>query len=226
MTPVASVNPTKPDAKPVPKRSVSELNNLTLMTAGIAAAPPSPPPSVINMAPDDQGPGSGNWRWLRPTGANFSALVPENGKQTVIPVPVGENNFFMGRDGSSLYAISWVTAPSIGETDKDVINVSLELFLKGVTQGYQSGAESVGRPTTFQCELENEKSISQSGYTGSEFDLRSCTVPARARVFTKVVGDQRQMYLAVAFYREEDENVTRFIKSFTIGARQKPKRTR
>jgi len=98
----------------------------------------------------------------------------------------------------------------------------MELFLKGVAQGFQNGAESVGRPTSFQCELENEKNISQGGYTGSEFNLSSCTVPARARVFTRTVGDQRQMYLAVVFYREEDENVTRFIKSFTVGS-PKPK---
>ena len=223
MTPVKSVKPIEPGAKATPKRTVSELNNLTLMTAGIAAAPPPLSPSVTNMALEYLGPSNGSWRWLRPVGANFSALVPESGKQTVIPVPVGENNFFMGRDGSSLYAISWVTAPSMGETDRDVITVSLELFLMGVAQGFQNGAESVGRPASFKCELENEKSISQNGYTGSEFDLISCTVPARARVFTRVVGDQRQMYLAVVFYREEDENVTRFIKSFTIGAGQKSK---
>ena len=84
-------------------------------------------------------------------------------------------------------------------------------------------AESVGRPMSFRCELENEKNISQSGYTGSEFDLSSCTVPARARVFTKAAGDQRQMYLAVVFYREKDDNVTRFIKSFSVRAGQQSK---
>jgi micrococcal nuclease len=227
MTPVASLNSSKPEAKEAPKRSVSELNNLTIMTAGIAAAPP-PPPSLTNqnMALAAPGPTSGNWRWLRPAGANFSALVPEDGKHTAVPVPVGESNVFVGRDGWSLYAITWVTAPSMGETDKDALTVGLDVFLKGVGQGFLDRAESVGRPTTFQCELENEKNISQNGYAGSEFDLTSCTVPARARVFTKVVNDQRQMYLAVVFYREEDENVTRFIKSFTVGAREPKPRTR
>jgi len=38
-----------------------------------------------------------------------------------------------------------------------------------------------------------------------------------------MAGDQRQMYIAVVFYMEEDENVSRFIKSFTIGAAQKSK---
>lgn len=224
-TPVASPTSIQTEAKATPKRAAAELNNLTLITAGIAAAPPAP--SVTSMAFEDVGPGSGNWRWLRPAGANFSALVPESGKHTPIPVPVGENNFFMGRDGSSLYAISWVTGPSVGETDRDVITVSLELFLMGVGQGFQNGAASAGLATSFKCELENEKNIAQNGYTGSEFDLSSCTVPVRARVFTRVVDNQRQMYMAVVFYREDDENVTRFIKSFTVGSGQKSKpRTR
>jgi hypothetical protein len=61
------------------------------------------------------------------------------------------------------------------------------------------------------------------GYTGAEFDLRSCTVPGRARIFTKVVNGQRRMYLAAVFYMEEDENVSRFLKSFTVGTPQKTK---
>jgi hypothetical protein len=224
--PVASLNSTPPEVKATPKRPVPELTNLTLMTARIPAAPQPPAPSVANSdtAPAGVRPPSGNWRWLRPAGANFSALVPEDGKQTPIPVlggGDGEGNIYMGRDGWSVYAIMWVTGPSMGETDKDAVSVTLDSFLKGVGQGFQSRSESVGRPQSFLCELRNEKNISQSGYTGSEYDLSSCTVPARARAFTRVVDDQRQMYLAVVFYMQEDENVTRFIKSFTVGAEQK-----
>ena len=223
-TPVASPTSIQPEAKATPKRAVSELNNLTLMAANIAAAPPPPAPSMEVAAP---GPTSGNWRWLRPAGANFSALVPEDGKLTSVPVPDGESNVFVGRDGWSVYAVTWIAAPTIGETDKDAISETLGVFLKAVGQGFRMRSESVGRPQSFVCELQNEKSISQGGYTGSEYELSSCTVPARARAFTRVVDDQRQMYLAVVFYMEEDENVARFIKSFTVATGQKSKsRTR
>ena len=218
-SPVESLNSNMPEAKATPKRPVPELNNLMLIAVA-AAVPPPPPPSVSNsdMTLPAAGPSSVNWRQLRPAGANFSALVPEKGKHTAIPAPDGETNVYMGRDGSSIYAITWVTGPSMGETDKDAITVSLDIFLKGVGQGFRERSESVGRPQSFVCELQNEKNISQSGYTGSEFDLSSCTVPARARAFTRVVDDQRHMYLAVVFYGEEDENVTRFMKSFTVSS--------
>jgi endonuclease YncB( thermonuclease family) len=220
--PVASLKSIAPEAQPAPKRPVAELTNFTLMTAGIAAAPPAPV-ARPEMALAAAGPTRGNWRLLRPAGANFSALVPENGKQTDAPVPEGDSHIYMGRDGWSVYVVSWVTAPSLGETDKDAITGTLQVFLKAVGQGFQMGAESVGRPESFLCELQNETSISQGGYTGSEYDLRSCTAPARARVFTRMAGDLRQMYIALVFYMEEDENVSRFIKSFTIGAAQKSK---
>jgi hypothetical protein len=223
--PVAGLKSIQPESKVIPKRPVSELTNFTLMTARVAAAPQPTPASTTNanMVPAVAGPTSGNWRWLRPASANFSAFVPEEGEENAIPVPDErvKTHLYLGRDGWSVYAIMWVTGPTYGELDKDAVSVTLDGFLKGVGQGFQSRGESVGQPAPFQCELQNEKSISQSGYTGSEYDLRSCTIPARARAFTRVVDDQRQMYVAVVFYMQEDENVSRFIKSFTVRAAQK-----
>jgi endonuclease YncB( thermonuclease family) len=225
--PVASLKSTTPGATPASKPPVSELTNFTLMTAGIEAAQPR----LLSAANSDMviaapGPTGGAWRLLRPAGANFSALVPAGGKQTDVPVPEGESHIFLARDGSSVYTIAWVTAPSMGETDEDAIAGSLSVFTLGVGQGFRIASESAGRPQSFQCELENEKKISQSGYTGSDYDLNSCTVPARARALTRVVDGQRQMYIAMVFYTQEDENVDRFINSFTIGAPKSKSRTR
>ena len=221
--PVVSLKSSAPEAKPTPKPPVTELTNFTLMTAGIAAAQPR----LVSAASSDMriaapGPTGGAWRLLRPAGANFSALVPPGGKQTDAPTPEGESHFFIARDGSSVYTIAWVTAPSMGETDEDAIAGSLSVFTLAVGKGFRIGSESAGQPQSFQCELQNEKKILISGYTGSEYDLNSCTVPARARAFTRVVDGQRQMYVGVVFYTQVDENVDRFINSFTMGA-QKPK---
>ena len=225
--PAVSLNSITPGAKPTPKRSVSELTNFTLMTAGIEAAQPR----LLTAANSDMvvaapGPTGGAWRLLRPAGANFSALVPAGGKQTDVPVPEGDSHIFMARDGWSVYAIAWMTAPSMGETDEDAIAGSVSVFLAGIGQGFRIGSESAGRPQSFQCELQNEKSISQSGYKGSEYDLNSCTVPARARAFTRLVDDQRQIYIAIVFSMQEDENAGRFINSFTVAGQKSKSRTR
>ena len=226
-SPAASLNSITPEAKPTAKRPVSELTTFTLMTAGIKAAQPrlvnAASPDLVIAAP---GPSSGAWQLLRPAGASFSAFVPAGGKQTDVPVPEGESHIYIARDGYSVYTVAWVTAPSMGETDEDAIAGSLSVFTVGVGQGFQMASESAGRPQSFECELQNEKKISQSGYTGSEYDLNTCTVPARARAFTRVVDGQRQMFIAIVFYTQEDENVDRFIKSFTMGAQKSKSRTR
>src|SRR6185369_14943319 len=93
----------------------------------------------------------------------------------------------------------------------------LKDFLKGAAQGYKMGS---GGQDDFKCQPRGSKDISQDGYAGLEVDLSSCTAPARVRMFTKVVNDQRLVYLGSVAYAEEDENVMRFVKSFTIsGAR-------
>jgi hypothetical protein len=161
---------------------------------------------------------------LRPARESFSALIPEEGELKTVPVPGGdrmvEGHVYGGRDGRSAFIVSWFTGQTYGEADVDAIRHGLASFLKGFG-GTFDAKYSIQRPN-FSCELQNEKNISMGGFTGLEFDLTSCTIPARARVFTRTIDDQRQLYLAAAFYLEQDDNVARFINSFTITPPAKP----
>jgi hypothetical protein len=38
----------------------------------------------------------------------------------------------------------------------------------------------------------------------------------KVRVFTRIINGDRQVYLAMVLYMEQDANITRFINSFTI----------
>ena len=218
-TPVATLNEVAPARKPAPDRVIPELTSLTLMASRIAATAP-PPTRNLNssdaaglLAPVD----GGTWHVLRPARESFSALIPEEGELKTIPVPGGDRmvdgHVFRGRDGRSAFVVSWLTAATYGETDGDAIKHSLSSFLKGF--GLTFNALYPGQPA-FTCELQNEKDVSMSDFTGLEFDLTSCTIPAQARVFTRVVNNDRQMYLATVFYIDQDEKVGRFINSFTI----------
>jgi hypothetical protein len=46
-------------------------------------------------------------------------------------------------------------------------------------------------------------------------------MPTRIRAFTKTTGDRREVYFAAVTFRDEDANVTRFIKTFTIRGKKK-----
>ena len=112
----------------------------------------------------------------------------------------------------------WMTAPSYGEDDRTAVDLAVVGFLKGLNVGYEQN----GGRGQFSCELEGERKLSIAGYTGSEYDLPSCTVPGKVRVFTKVIGRQRQLYVGGAFYWRSDPNVSRFLNSFTVTASRTP----
>jgi hypothetical protein len=83
----------------------------------------------------------------------------------------------------------------------------------GVGAGYENdGAISCTTP-----------GLSTGGFTGRGFNLTGCTIPAAARVFTKAGDGKRQVYLGAVFYSEKDENVDRFIQSFTTKPIDAPK---
>ena len=106
------------------------------------------------------------------------------------------------------YALMWTTAPTQGETDASAISATLSGFVRGIGAGY----ENLGGK--FSCEPGSERDVSSEGYSGREYDLKNCTIPAMARVYSKVTGGQRSMYIGVVFYLKEDPNVTKFLQSF------------
>jgi endonuclease YncB( thermonuclease family) len=216
--PVAALNTVTAVRKPAPDRPTPELTSLTLMASRFATAPTethvnSPALPEGFLAPVN----GGTWHLLRPAREQFSVLVPEEGDQQTIPLAglggVGDGHVYRGRDGRAAFVVTWLTGPTLGESDADAIKSGVAGFLKGF-----------GQQTAFSCEsLQNEKDISMHGFTGLEFELGSCTVPVKARVFTRIINGERQLYLAVVLYMEKDDNVSRFINSFTITSPTKSK---
>jgi len=208
------------DAKPRRSGPIPELTNLTLIAARMSAAP-APPPS--SMSEDNfawaRSTTRKNWSVLQPPGASFSVNIPEDGDRRNMSVPMAgqtvEVNMYMVRDGWAVYSLLWFKGPTLGESDDLASGSLMKDFMKGAAEGYKRGSGD----TNFKCDPRSRKISAPSGYTALEFDLTSCTVPSRMRMYTKVVGDQRLVYVAtVAFTEEESENATRFLKSFTIAS--------
>lgn len=234
--PVASLNSVAPAAAE-PKRATSELTNLTLMTAsmntartseGVPTAAWTTPSARRPVAPDmawaiDTSPKE--WSLFKPAGENFSAEMPAGGQR--LKEPISSNggtvdlNVYMVRDGRAIYQTIWMTGPSYGEEDRTAVQQALDGFLRGVGEGYQSAGGG-----TLACQLGGEKKLPVAGYTGSEYELTSCTVSGKLRVFTRAIGDQRQMYVGAVFYWQEDPNVSRFIQSFTVSTSTTPRSRR
>lgn len=217
-----SLSKDRPAARARHNRPVPELTNLSLMTTGRSAARPG---STSSGSANNSWATSGsrkNWRQFRPAGEAFSVLVPEDGRETTSSVPFGDRmvdvNTYEAREGLAMYSVTWLTGPTYGETDEAALDGSLKSYLDGVAQGYEI---STGLKD-FKCVPQAQKNISLNGYTGIEFDLRSCTFPSRVRMYTKISDNQRRLYMGVVLYAEDDENVLRFLKSFTVDSAAPP----
>jgi hypothetical protein len=204
VTPAAAVAEKSPG-----ERRDSELNNLSIMTRETAP--------MMSRNPKDfawaEGMPAGGWRRFRPEGEDFSALVPENGKQFDTQVPfdgeVGNVTLYVGRDGWSTYMVQWLEAKTRGETHEAALNEGMTGFALGVTSNfgpYQSG----------NCRPKNEKYIYVHGLPSVEFELGSCILTGRVRIVTKLTNGRRRMYVLGALYFNEDENVNRFLHSLAF----------
>jgi len=211
-----SLKETVVDAKPRRSGPVLELNNLTLMIGGTNGAPAATTPETYSTYARSAA--RKNWSRFQPEGEDFSVEIPEGGERETNPVPIGDQmvdlKSYTIRDGWAVYSVAWLKGPALGETDEQAINGLAGKFMKRATEGYQRGRTQA----EFECKPPTQKNISQNGYTGAEFDVTACGVPTRVRIYTKLVDNQRQAYMVlVLFSEDENENVMRFLKSFTVG---------
>ena len=213
MHPTVSLKANEPSVKVKPGRSVSELTNFTLMTRNIKPAEPSSPSRAGDLEVFDDA--------ELPAGLPFIAFPPAKGTRIVKTTPFGgvmvKANAYLALEGGNAYSITWFTAPTYGEDDQTAMDQLIFNELSAVVSGAPAGGASQAR-----CNPQSEKDTSSNGYWGRELDLSQCPVPVRLRLFTKATGDRREVYLAMVSLRNDDANVTRFLKTFTMRSKKSP----
>ena len=208
----ASLNAIAPAQKPRGDRRYSELTNISLMASASA--------NEKNFASPETMPTKSGWLRFRPAGEDFSALVPENGKQYDTQVPfdgeLGNVTLYVGRDGWSTYMVQWLQAETRGESHQAVLREGMTGFALGLTT-------SLGPFASSSCRPANEKFTSVGGLPALEFELASCVLQGRVRLVTKLVNGKRRMYVLGALFLNEDDNVSRFLNSLAIDGASTPK---
>ena len=206
MHPVESLKAKEAAPKVKPAGSGSELTNFALMTRDVKPAAPSAPFASSALSEGEIVQNS-----ELPSGLPFTAFAPRGGmrltKSAMFGTDLVKTNGYVVAEGGNGYSIVWLTAPTHGEDDKTAMDQMVFNDLMTVGRG--------GDPQA-QCAPQNEQDVSASGYWGREVDLSACPIPVRVRVFTKATGDRREVYVAMVSIRNDDANVKRFLKTFTI----------
>ena len=157
-------------------------------------------------------------RWVKYNSAvgHFSVTLPSNafeGSDTIsdpltgAPVAV---NFVTGGSNLGFYFALSAKGPNGKYTDESM----REEFLKGLITGMNAAATEDGHPTV---DVKPDRVISLSGYSGMQYRLSGQGITGSARVFTKQVGDDRVIFVAMSFDRSGGESLgNQFIRSFAI----------
>lgn len=198
--PTASLNSVLPAVKARHDGPAPELNNITLM----GAPAPVRPAAALSEA-------SKSWHELKPAGEQFTAFVPEGGKQLTQQRGASDMSSYVAHDGSTTYVVMWATGPPTGESEQTVLRRALEAFVSGIGRAYENNTKSA-----FACELESARRFSSNGFNASDFELPSCSIPGKVRVYTRMIGGKRQLYIGAVLYMQEDANVSRFLNSFNV----------
>ncbi|HEX6650350.1 MAG TPA: thermonuclease family protein [Pyrinomonadaceae bacterium] len=220
--PVAQLNAISPPKTARADRPIPELTNLTLMSSRLANPAGLDPARKAELAKLMGGP-SKSWFRFRPEGQNFSILAPADGDYDLMPEAPNDqfvdSHSYIARDGWVGYVVAWMKTPTKGRTEESALEEASIGFLRSAHRDSGRG-DSLQQ---FPCEPGPGKNISMNGYAGKEFDLSSCPLPFKARVYVRKNGNYLHFYMAAAAYLQEDENVDRFLESFTIGSPQKTK---
>lgn len=159
---------------------------------------------------------AGRWvKYSSPEG-HFSVTLPSNaveGSNTISDPKTGAPvavNFVTGGSTLGFYFVVSAKGPNGSGTDELV----RDQFIKGLIDGMNSGAAQDGNA---QVELKPERAVSLSGYAGMQYRLSGPEFVGIARVFTKQIGDQRELFLVVTMSHADNEDLdSEFMRSFAI----------
>lgn len=210
-TPTTAQASTSLNEPPKHVRPVAELTSMGLLRTSGGIAKPFGTYEDMSFA---DGTIARTWKRFQPEGESFSVMVPSGGKTVELPSNLGEQTIpihaYLVREGNSVYEVLWVKVPLVGSTDSQVLDRMFREYQEA------AGDRSAKIGVNAQCEPSAVRNVSTRGFTGKEYDMTQCALPQMLRFYTKMVDGQRFIYGAFVVFKEEDENVTRFMKSFTL----------
>lgn len=157
------------------------------------------------------------WRKVEPEDEHFSAIAPGVSQEFTAIIPIGksgqnvEGQYILGRQERTVYMLAWASGPNNGHTDADVFDEQGNGFLAGIKKAFNDHGYG------FSCDLSQWRKVSQNGYNGREYNFDGCTLSGILRLYTRLQGNERKVYLLGAINNTEDNaQVKKFLTSFTL----------
>jgi hypothetical protein len=161
----------------------------------------------------DRSPG----RWLRfqPADHHFSILAPSDGREVTYPVldvqgKTMDLHYVIGSNDKNFYSVMWAKGQQGNSTDTSAADDAINGLLTGINRATARTGGVVVTATP-------GRSLRLNGYAGRQYALSVGPVSGVVRVFTKQIGEEREIFLLwVLSVPEAEAAGDEFLNSFKI----------
>lgn len=203
------------------RSNATARNNKTLLSSDMSGSflgGAAAPASLEGLRPIVQNGSFDRWTSFASPVSHFSIMIPSNGLEgsTVVASkggqPVALDIVVAGSQRTFLVLVSG-RGPNENFTDSTAMDKSI----RDLIDGMNNGASQRGHSNSELISIRAGRDLRLSGYVGRQYNLSSELFSGTARVFTKQIGDQRQIIVMYVLVREGGEGVaSQFLDSLKI----------
>ena len=145
----------------------------------------------------------------------FSIRVPADSLKFEYPIldaqkNIASINYILGTTHEAVYSVMWIQAANDNATDSVAADSSLQGFTSGMNQYYQS------RGWNFRVEASAGRVVKIGNYAGKQYTLTAGSFTGVARIISRQIGDQREMFALAVLGPGGDWASPAFLNSLKI----------
>lgn len=181
----------------------------SLIGPGSISGQPNVKPITANGTP-------GRWTRFDSASDHFSVLFPSDGVEATSSVLDAQGNatpvhYLSGSNAQSVYLLMSSRVANGKYTDSSVADDTARGFVSGLNHGFERSGLNI------TVTIKPQRDLRLSGHLGRQYILSSESFCGVVRVFSKQVGDQREVFMLIVLTRPGSESLgDQFLNSFRL----------
>ena len=163
----------------------------------------------------------GDWATYRSETPRFSISVPGNSIFFEFPIlaedlKIVNLNYVVGTSDGAFYSLMWVKGSSLVHApDKTIADAMMDEWVKGINHYFES------ERLPYTAKYNSGKAIRLGTYSGKQYSITADIMAGFARIMSRRVGDQHEVFALAVFSRTGDESAFDFLNSLKFLEKQK-----
>lgn len=163
----------------------------------------------------------GSWLTYHGEQPRFSLSVPGNSIFFEFPIltddlKVVNLNYVVGVSDGAYYSVMWVKDSSLVHAPgKTIADAMMDEWVKGINHYFES------ERLPYTARYDSGRTIRQGTYSGKQYSIFADIMAGYARIISRRVGDQHEVFALGVFSRTGDESAFDFLNSLKFSERKK-----